>query len=573
MKIVNSTSPSDPYPNVREQRIKLFSRFRDDPRLWIERCLKIVNKSGKEVPFKLNQIQSIYYEELKRKYWKPYILSTGKTTHRFQGIREVNLKARQFGLSSLICAILLHDTLFFPSTRTWLFCQDDDASKTMLDERIKYYFNSINRQDPLIVLPVPDKDNTKELSFSVTSSKISARTPGQSQAVSRKKGRSITLRNALLSELEEWPYAEELIQGIDPALNDPSTNIFIESSPRIKGGYFHRFYKLGKDPESGWTSRFWPWFLHDEYQVALDSESQRTKIEKSLTAEELKLIEQVRKEWSLELSMEQIRWRRRTKASPTLATKGPQAFRQEYPENDEDCFESAGSAIFVDPDHDLKVLTCQEREAIPGHIHSIGVDVADGAGGDYSVITVIDAETREQIYQWRSNYVSSTDLHLHAYDVWKRYPGAVFIETNGIGRATIAKARSDMTLVTNPEGETVPLCVDWDDFVHAGHNTYDGMPTLSEKSTTIYLMRGAIVEAVEFYTDPLNKQDSVVGLRIGSQTIIDEFDEFQNLGGNKMGAPKGAHDDCIMSLSVAFKGLSEVFDYKKAFNNRFVNND
>ena len=99
------------------------------------------------------------------------------------------------------------------------------------------------------------------------------------------------------------------------------------------------------------------------------------------------------------------------------------------------------------------------------------------------------------------------------------------------------------------------------------------MPTLSEKSTTIYLMRGAISEAVEFYTDPLNKQDSVVGLRIGSQTIIDEFDEFQNLGGNKMGAPAGCHDDCIMSLSIAFRGLSEVFDYKKAFNNRFVNNE
>ena len=554
-----------------KQRI-LFERFRSDPKLWIERCLKIIDKSGREVPFTMNQIQRRYYEELIKKYWKPYLLPNGKEVHRLQGVREVNLKARQFGLSSLICAILLHDTIFFPGTRTWLFCQDDDASKTMLEERVKFYFNSINRQDPLIVLPTPDKDNTKELVFATIASKISCRSPGQSQHVSRKKGRSITLRNALLSELEEWPYADELIQGLDPALNDPSTNIFIESSPNLRGSYFYRFYQMGKDPDTGWNSRFWPWYLHDEYQSTINSIAEHDQIKASLTEDENDLIEHVRETWWLELSMEQIKWRRRTKASPTLATKGPMAFKKEYPEREDDCFETTGASVFTDPDYTLAQLTCAERTAIPGRIHSIGVDVADGAGGDYSVITVIDAVTREQIYQWRSNLVSSTDLHLQVYEVWKKYPGVVFIETNGIGRATIAKARSDMTIVTNPDGQNVPLCVDWDSFVHAGHRTYDGMPTLSEKSTTIYLLRGAILEAVQFYSDALNNRESVVGLRIGSESIIQEMPDYQNLPGGKLGAPAGSHDDAIMSLSVAFRGLDELVDYQKLFKQRFADN-
>jgi hypothetical protein len=114
--------------------------------------------------------------------------------------------------------------------------------------------------------------------------------------------------------------------------------------------------------------------------------------------------------------------------------------------------------------------------------------------------------------------------------------------------------------------------VDWDAFVHAGHRTYDGLPTLSEKSTTIYLLRGAILEAVQFYSEPLNNRGSVVGLRIGSESIIQEMPDYQNLPGGKLGAPAGSHDDAIMSLSVAFRGLDELVDYQKLFKQRFADN-
>jgi len=558
----------------KKKQKRLFKKFRADPRLWIERCLKIINKVGQEVPFILNSIQRLYLDILIKEYWRPYKLKSGKTVYRFQGIREVNLKARQFGLSSLICALLLHDTVFFSGTRTWLFCQDDDASKTMFEERVKFYFDSIDTTDPFIKAPVADKNNTKVLGFKEISSKFSCRTPGQSKKASRGKGRSITLRNALLSELAEWAAADELLQGLSPALEDPTTNIFIESSPKLRNDYFHTFYLMGKRGDGGWVSRFWPWFLHDEYKLPIYSEAERQELQASLNEEELKLIEYVRLEWMMDLTLEQIKWRRKTKASPTLAAKGPHAFKQEYPENDKDCFEALGTSIFVDDEHDLQIITTKVRDAIPGRMHAIGVDVSDGVGSDFSRIKVIDSLTREQIYEWKSNKIDSTKLHMEIYRVWKMYPGVVGIETNGIGRATIAMARSESSKVLDENGTETTVAKDWEFFIHRGNRTYDGLPTLSEKETTIMLLRAAILEAVAHYgpdytPGPTDKPG--VGIRISSQDIIDEMPDFQRLEKGGLGAPEGgaATDDAIMALSIAFRLLDELYAYQKYFDRRF----
>lgn len=558
---------------LRTQQKRLLKKFRADPRLWIERCLKIIDKQGREVPFKLNSFQNHYYEILKREYWKPYTLPSGRQVFRFQGIREVNLKSRQIGGSAIIDAILLHDTVFFPGTRTWIFCQDEDAGKTMLEEKIKFPYASIHHDDPLIVLPKPDTNNVKVLGFPSIASKISCRSPGQSQGQSRKKGRSITLRNALLSELAEWPYADELIQGITPALNDPTTNIFIESSPKLKGDYFHRFYMMAKAGEGGWKARFWPWFFDDQLREPIYSEDERQELIASLTDDERELGEMAERDHGKIIDLEQYKWRRKTKASPALAAKGPMAFRQEYLENDSDCFESTGSSIFRDDNHNLKTLLTMEREAVPGRMHVIFADIADGTGGDgdYTYITVIDCLTREQIYKLKTNTVDSTKAHWLLYETWLKYPGVVGIETNGIGRATIAMARNEQALVKDENGIERPMCQVWEDFVHCGHPTYDGLPTLGEKSTEIYLLRASLLEAVEYYKElspgPLDVPGR--GIRIGSQDILDHYDHFQNLGGGKMGAVAPLKDDGIMSLLGAHRLLREAGDYQRVFNKRF----
>lgn len=558
---------------IRTLQKQVWKRFRADPKLWIERCLKIIDVKGREKPFVLNSFQAHYYQILLSLYWKPYELANGKVVMRFQGIREVNLKSRQIGGSVLINALLLHDTIFFPGTKTWLFCQTEPASKRMLEEKVRYAFNSIPQKDPLIVLPPAETDNNSELGFPSISSSYSCRGPGQSPTVSRRQGRSITLRNALLSELAEWVYPEELLQGIQPALNDPTTNIFIESSPKLKGDYFYRFYMMAKAGEGGWHSRFWPWFFDDRLREPILDEAEREELRASLTQEEIELGEMAERDHGKVIDLEQYKWRRKTKASPALAAKGPMAFRQEYLENDSDCFESTGSSIFRDDTHNLKTLLTMEREAVPGRMHVVFADIADGTGGDgdYTYITVIDCLTREQIYKLKTNTVDSTKAHWLLYETWLKYPGVVGIETNGIGRATIAMARNEQALVKDENGIERPMCQVWEDFVHCGHPTYDGLPTLGEKSTEIYLLRASLLEAVEYYQamnpGPLDVPGR--GIRIGSQDILDHYDHFQNLGGGKMGAVAPLKDDGIMSLLGAHRLLREAGDYQRVFNKRF----
>jgi hypothetical protein len=497
-------------------------------------------------------------------------------------MREVNTKARQLYLSSLMNAIFLHDTIFFKGTRTLIICQGAPEGMVMFEEKAKYYFESAKRiQDPLIVLPEPDVDNKSELGFPEINSIIRTFTPGQSTAIASKKGRSIVAKNALMSEVGEWIDAASFFQGIEAALNDPSTNFFAESSGSFEGDYFHTLSKMAIAKQAGWIGHFWGWWWQDKYRVKMSYEGEAEEIMGNLSKEEKELV-------SLHnLDAEQIKWRRHKKSDPILAAKGPRAFKKEYPETYDEAFEKSGASVFNDDEYDLRQLTTSLRPAIPGHMHALGVDVSDGTGNDHSSIVVIDIDTKEIIYVWFSNVeYDSTTLHLKIREVWEKYPGIIGIETNGIGRATISQARNEAR-ITVPnwryneadakkfgyryhEPKEIGLGADWDEFIHCGHSTYDGLPTQGEKLTTVYLLRAAIKEAVAYYTNPDNDHSKVVGLRVGSQDLIDEFPAFQRVG-NTARSPdgQGLHDDIIMGTTVAFKLLPEAEDYRKIFNQRF----
>src|SRR6185295_14645181 len=90
---------------------ELFFNNPDGPRLWIETFLWIRTKEKGVHPFFLNNIQKWYLRKLVKKYWKPFVTKSGKVRYRFESIREICLKARQFGLSTLICAIFLFDAI------------------------------------------------------------------------------------------------------------------------------------------------------------------------------------------------------------------------------------------------------------------------------------------------------------------------------------------------------------------------------------------------------------------------------------------------------------------------------
>ncbi|MEZ0369068.1 MAG: hypothetical protein ACAI44_08300 [Candidatus Sericytochromatia bacterium] len=542
--------------SLQDKQRKLWKKFRRDPRLWIEHCLKVVDVTGNEVPFQFNNVQDIYYQILIDLYWKPYkTLASGEILYRLQGVREINLKARQFGLSTLICALLLHDTLFFRNTKTYIFCQDAPKSKEMLRDKIKYFWENIT-PSRLLVLPKTEVYNETIVKFAGINSQIQAHTPGSSEGTARKKGRSITLRNGLLSEMAEWEDAETLWQGLAPAIRDKTTNCFIESSPYTKksGPFFRGLYEEGKLPESIWNSRFWPWFLYEKYATPFDSAAHLDAFRATITDEELVLRE------LYQLTDEQLLWRRETISLLGGGARGAEKFRHDFPSNETEGFESSDEELFFrDSDVDLRQLLAQAQDPVEGRMYATTVDVAKGTGGDFATIKVADPTTRATVFSWSSRYFSIRRLHRKLYEIWCRYPGPVAIENNGIGETVVALAR----LITD---EFFQKMLYW------SARGQDGFCTGSQKEQMLYDLRDQLEMAVKAYAglgpdDPLPSLPIGYRLALGADDqVLVEMDHFLDLGDGKYGARSGQHDDHIMALAIMITFLRTVPTYQRRFN-------
>lgn len=189
---------------------------------FIEERLSIVNKQSESVPFVLNKIQEKYL--LKD--------STG---------RDVILKARQQGFSSLILAIFTTDFILKDNQRNVIVADISDNASELLD-RVKFY---IKAYEDVKGTKIPLKYNSKyELFNEATSSRY---TIGTADNVDF--GRSKTITNLHLSEAAFYGNLDKMFSGAMQAVV-PEGRIIIETTANGYG-YFKSFWddcKLGERP-------------------------------------------------------------------------------------------------------------------------------------------------------------------------------------------------------------------------------------------------------------------------------------------------------------------------------------
>lgn len=189
---------------------------------FIESRLSIVNKQSEAVPFVLNEIQNKYLLED----------STG---------RDVILKARQQGFSSLILAIFTFDFILKNNQRNVIVADISDNASELLD-RVKFYIKSYEDTKGI---KVPLKYNSKyELYNEVT---LSRYTIGTADNVDF--GRSKTITNLHLSEAAFYNNLDKMFSGAMQAVV-PDGRIIIETTANGYG-YFKSFWddcKLGERP-------------------------------------------------------------------------------------------------------------------------------------------------------------------------------------------------------------------------------------------------------------------------------------------------------------------------------------
>lgn len=168
---------------------------------FIENEFKIVNKKSELVPFAVNNIQDDYLSN-----------GTGK---------DVILKARQMGFSSIILAIFAVDFLMKENSYS-IVVADISENATDLLERVKQYIQSYEETNKT---KVNLKYNSKYELFNLDNNaryKIGT-------ADNREFGRSKTITNLHLSEFAFYPDAKRLFTGAMQAVV-PSGRVIIETT-------------------------------------------------------------------------------------------------------------------------------------------------------------------------------------------------------------------------------------------------------------------------------------------------------------------------------------------------------
>lgn len=241
---------------------------------FIEQYFYIKTKKGEIVPFKFNAVQDGWYKDLQDSYGD-----------ELQGVRENDLKGRQFGISSVIAGIFTVD--FICSARGWISLTDSEIY-SYRDKDTEAHFQRVNMfLDSYLVTEVGGnfldpvqrleglklrskflKTDTTNLLVAKNDTQIQTATAGAKVA-----GRGSTKQNIHWSEVAFYSNttildAETLVTGAEEQVPEGYGKIFRETTGNMAGDFFSREYDAGKNGKSEYHSRFMAWYLHKEYNRA-----------------------------------------------------------------------------------------------------------------------------------------------------------------------------------------------------------------------------------------------------------------------------------------------------------------
>ncbi len=155
---------------------------------WIEDNLSIVDKNGELVPFRLNPVQEKYLTQDATK-------------------RDIILKARQQGFSSLILAVFTADFILKPNTYNVVVADNADNAQGLL-KRVKDYIGYWCELNGIKVSDMLKYNSKYELYFAEQNSTYVIGT-----AENVNFGRSKTITNLHMSESAFYPHLSEMLAG------------------------------------------------------------------------------------------------------------------------------------------------------------------------------------------------------------------------------------------------------------------------------------------------------------------------------------------------------------------------
>jgi len=335
---------------------------------YIERWFLIDDsKTGQLVPFKFRPVQIKYYNELVRDY---DIEKRGITNP----IREIILKARKEGFTSLVLALFAVDDLMSENpTETLVISFKDDATQTFRKRYRNFILTTSARKIGYSVEDIQKDPNILEevakKVFSVDSVEFQLRHNKAhfycGTASARVGGRGGTVQKLLFSEAAFYPdkkelRAKEIIEGTANQMDKESGWIFMESTANGDVNHYAKTWQLAEAKQSRYKPRFYGWrefYTEEQFEIIKSEFTDKRMIP------------------------------------------------QEYPETPAEAFLSSGDRFFdVTISANLKVEVPITQgtwnyygDFKPGHRYILGADVSEGVKRHNSTIVILDLDYNLEI--------------------------------------------------------------------------------------------------------------------------------------------------------------------------------
>lgn len=230
-----------------------FARNMADPSWRISNLYKIIIKGDDEaeedlvIQFKPNRAQRRFIERLH--------------------YRNIILKARQLGFTTLIAIVWLDHALFNANSRCGIIAQDRDAAKVIFRDKVKFAYQ--NLPEALRNAMPLAADNADELLFAHNNSSIRVATSMRSGTIHRLH---VSEFGKICAKYPEK--AKEVITGSIPAVPLNGITIIESTAEGAEGKFYDMTQKAMAMSEQNkslterdWRFHFFPWWQEERYRM------------------------------------------------------------------------------------------------------------------------------------------------------------------------------------------------------------------------------------------------------------------------------------------------------------------
>ena len=250
--------------------------------------------------------------------------------------RNVILKARQLGFTTLIAIVWLDHALFNPNSRCGIIAQDKDAAQAIFRDKVKFAYENL---PPALLEMFPIKtNNTTEIVFAHNNSSVKVATSMRSGTIHRLH---ISEFGKICAKYPEK--AVEVITGSIPAV--PMNGVLvIESTAEGRDGEFYKITERAKKAmeagkkltERDYRFHFFPWFEEEHYEMEPD--------QVAISEEEHRYFDELESKIGKPISARKRAWYVATKEADFSGED--EKMWQEYPSTPEEAFQKSKEGCY-----------------------------------------------------------------------------------------------------------------------------------------------------------------------------------------------------------------------------------